>query len=204
MVRAPFFEVTHFEERGQLFLFGEVGLLHPCYYRQVPDFLYSIPVDLRGRLNSETIYWSLLGAHPSLPDAILLNGTISMVQIILAVDSVAAMRLGGVLLDNEDLNVHVVTDGRNLLDRLNEAPNFYHAVVMDYNLHEISGSECLGFIKQFHDRVFVLVLSDSLVADRLEELGRLGVRKKHVLVRDSDPKAFAAWVAFSVEEAGLA
>ena len=126
-----------------------------------------------------------------------------MVQIILAVDSVVAMRLGGVLLDNEDLNVQVVTDGRNLLDCLNESPNFYHAVVMDYNLPEISGSECLSFIKQFHDRVLVLVLSDSLVADRLEELASLGVRKKHVLVRDSNPKAFAAWVAFSVEEAGL-
>lgn len=127
-----------------------------------------------------------------------------MVQIILAVDSVAAMRLGGVLLDNEDLNVQVVTSGRNLLHRLNEAPNFYHAVVMDYNLPEISGSECLSFIKQFHDRVFVLVLSDSLVADRLEELARLGVRKKHVLVRDSDPNAFASWLEFSVREAGLA
>jgi CheY-like chemotaxis protein len=131
------------------------------------------------------------------------NGTISMVQVILAVESVSAMKLGGVLLDNEDLNVQVVTDGRSLLDCLNGAPNFYHAVVMDYNLPEISGSECLTFFKQLHDRVCVLVLSDSLEPDRLEELARLGIPKKHVLAGDPDSKSFAAWVAFSLGEAGI-
>jgi CheY-like chemotaxis protein len=126
-----------------------------------------------------------------------------MIQVILAEDSVAAMKLGGVLLDNESLNVQVVTDGRSLLDRLNEAPNFFHAVVMNYNLPEISGPECLRFIKQFHERICVLILSDLDDSEQLEELGRLGVRKKHVLARDADASAFAAWVEFSFGEAGL-
>ena len=126
-----------------------------------------------------------------------------MIQVILAENVVAAMKLGGGLLDNPDLNVQVVSDGRSLLDRLNDAPNFFHAVVMNYNLSEISGPECLRFLKKFHERLCVLVISDSVEPERLEELAELGVRKKHVLDQNSDLKTFQTWVEFSLGEASL-
>jgi CheY-like chemotaxis protein len=126
-----------------------------------------------------------------------------MIQMILAEEVTAAMKRAGVLLDIADLNIQVVSDGRSLLDCLNEAPNFYHAVVMNYDLPEISGPECIRFIKQFHDRICVLVLSDSVEDERLEDLGGLGVQKKNVLDRSSDSNAFSAWIAFSFDEAGL-
>lgn len=126
-----------------------------------------------------------------------------MIQLILAEEVTAAMKRAGVLLDHADLNVQVVSDGRSLLDCLNDAPNFYHAVVMNYDLPEISGQECIRFIKQFHDRICVLVLSDSVEPERLSELAGLGVRKKHILDRSADAKAFSTWVAFSLDEAGL-
>ncbi len=126
-----------------------------------------------------------------------------MIQLILAENSVAAMKLGGILLDNPELNVQVVSDGRSLLDRLNEAPNFFHAIVMSYDLPEISGPDCLRFIKQLHQRVCVLVLSDSVDPERLEELAGLGVRNKHILDRSADSKACRAWIDFSLGEAGL-
>ena len=126
-----------------------------------------------------------------------------MIQLILAEESAAAMKFGGILLDNPELDVQVVSDGRSLLDRLNEAPNFFHAVVMNYDLPEISGPDCLRFIKQLHQRMCVLVLSDSVEPERLEELAGLGVRKKHILDRSSNPKAFRAWIDFSLGEAGL-
>ena len=126
-----------------------------------------------------------------------------MIQVILAENGVAAMKLGGILLDNPELNVQVVSDGRSLLDRLNEAPNFFHAVVMNYDLPEISGPDCLRFIKQCHQRLCILVLSDTVEPERLEELAGLGVRKKHVLDQSSDPETFRAWIDFSLGEAGL-
>ena len=126
-----------------------------------------------------------------------------MVQLILAEESVAAMKLGGILLDNPELNVQVVSNGRSLLDRLNEAPNFFHGVVMNYDLPEISGPDCLRFIRQLHQRMTVLVLSDLVEPERLEELAGLGVPKKHVLNRSSDPKTFRAWIDFSLGEADL-
>ena len=126
-----------------------------------------------------------------------------MIQMILAEEVTAAMRRAGVLLDNEALNVQVVSDGRSLLDSLNDAPNFYHAVVMNYDLPEISGPECIRFIKQFHNRICVLVLSDDQSPERISDLGGLGVRKKHILDRNADAEAFSTWVAFSLDEAGL-
>ena len=123
-----------------------------------------------------------------------------MIQAILAEDGVMAMRLGGVLLDQEDLNVQVVSDGRSLLDMLNDAPNFFHAVIMNYDLPEISGPECLKFIRQFHQRMTVLVLSDSVDGERMEELAGLGVRKKHVMDRGAEVKEIGAWVGYVLEE----
>ncbi len=126
-----------------------------------------------------------------------------MIQMILAEDGVVAMGLGGALLDKEDLKIQVVSDGRSLLDRLNEAPNFFHAVVMRYDLPEIDGPECLKFIRQFHERVCVLVLSDSTEPERLEKLAGLGVRRKYVMDRAEDTKQIAAWIDFTLGEAGL-
>lgn len=123
-----------------------------------------------------------------------------MIQVILAEDGVRAMRLGGLLLDDEALNVEVVSDGRSLLDRLNDAPNYYHAVVMSYDLPEISGPECLKFIRQFHQRIAVLVMSDDVSAERMEDLARLGVRKKFVMDRGAEVKDLAAWVTYNVGE----
>ena len=61
-----------------------------------------------------------------------------MIQLLLAEDPVYAMKLGGQLLDKPELNVEVVSDAKGLLDRLNNAPNIYHAVVMRDDLPEIS------------------------------------------------------------------
>ena len=113
------------------------------------------------------------------------------------------MQLGGVLLDQENLNVQVVSDGRSLLDQLNEAPNFYHAVILGYDLPEIDGTDCVRFIRQFHDRICLLVMVDSVDADRLEELARLGVRKKFVMDRGEDLKKIGAWVGYILEDEGL-
>jgi DNA-binding NtrC family response regulator len=126
-----------------------------------------------------------------------------MIQVILAEDGVRAMQLGGILLDQENLNVEVVSDGKSLLDQLNEAPNFFHAVVMNFDLPEISGPECLTFIKQFHQRVCVLVMADSVGAERLEELAGLGVRKKYVMDRGGEMKEIGAWIDFTLGEEGL-
>jgi len=113
------------------------------------------------------------------------------------------MQLGGVLLDQENLNVKVVSDGRALLDQLNDAPNFYHAIVMGMNLPEIESEECLTFIKRFHERICVLVLSDSVEPDRMEALARMGVRKRYVMAAGSDPKAIASWIEFTLGEEGF-
>ena len=71
------------------------------------------------------------------------------------------------------------------------------------HLPEISGPDCLRFIRQLHQRMTLLVLSDSVEPERLEELAGLGVQEKHILNRSSDPKIFRAWIDFSLGEAGL-
>ena len=128
------------------------------------------------------------------------GGDERVIQAILAEDGVMAMKLGGVLLDQENLNLQVVSDGRGLLGRLNDAPNFFHAVIMNFDLPEIGGSECLTFIKRFHQRITVLVLSDSVEADRLDELEQLGVRKRHVMDRGKPVEEIVTWVGFYLGE----
>ena len=126
-----------------------------------------------------------------------------MIQLLLAEDPVYAMKLGGQLLDKPELNVEVVSDAKGLLVRLNNAPNFYHAVVMRDDLPEISLDECITFIKRVHSRVCVLVLLDDVEKERIEALGQLGIRSKHVMGRDEDPGKISAWIDYTLGEEGL-
>ncbi len=126
-----------------------------------------------------------------------------MIQLLLATDGVDAMRLSGALLDLPDITTHAVSDGRTLLDRLNEAPTFYHLIVLDYRLSSVSGPDCITFIRQLHERLPILVLSASIEQDRLSELANLGVRKRHVIQTPVDADAFTQWIAFTIDDLGL-
>ena len=126
-----------------------------------------------------------------------------MIQLILATNGLEAMRLSGALLDFPNITTHAASDGRTLLDRLNEAPTFYHLVVLDYGLTSVSGPDCITFIRQLHKRLPILILSDSVEEYRLTELADLGVRKRHILTTPVDPAAFAEWIAFTIDDLGL-
>jgi CheY-like chemotaxis protein len=117
-----------------------------------------------------------------------------MAQILLAVDGVISMRLGASLLDDTDLELDAVTDGRTALERLTQAPNFYDLVVMDYDLPEINCVECLRFVGQMLNRLPTIVLSEDLGEARLEELAGLGVASRFVVSRTVSPDAFAEHV----------
>ena len=126
-----------------------------------------------------------------------------MIQLLLATDGPEAMRLSGALLDHPNIITHAVSDGRTLIDRLNEAPTFYHLVVLNYQLATVSGPDCITFSRQLHDRLPILVLSDSVEKERLTELAGLGVRKRHVIATPVKPEAFAEWIAFTIDDLEL-
>ena len=126
-----------------------------------------------------------------------------MIQLLLATDGPRAMRLSGALLALPEVTTHVVSDGRTLLDRLNEAPTFYHLVVLSHALATVPGPDCITVIRQLHDRLPILVLSDSIEPDRLSELANLGVRRRHILANPVEPDRFLEWIEFTIDDLGL-
>jgi len=114
-----------------------------------------------------------------------------MPQILMAADGAISMALGGALLDDPELNLDAVTDGRTALDRLSEAPNFYDLIVLDYTLPELSGVACMRFVRKLLPRLPAMILSDDTGPDRLNELAGVGVRAHQVIPRSVSPEAFA-------------
>ncbi len=134
-----------------------------------------------------------------------------MSRILLAEDGPTAIDLAGALFDTPGLELDVVTNGRSALGRLTRlpaaqdaaqagAPRAYALVVLSYTLPEISGPECIAFIRSMFPRLTILVLSDTTDAKRLGELARLGIRRGHILQKPTDRKTFAAWVRNALKE----
>ena len=121
-------------------------------------------------------------------------------RILFAEDGLDVMRLSGSLLDEPGLELEVVTDGRSLLKALSDTPKAYDLVVLGFDLPEVNGSECISFIRNMFVRMPVLVLSNDLGKERLEELAQLGVRRKHVLDRSASSGEFGAWVLQALSE----
>ena len=117
-----------------------------------------------------------------------------MRRLLLAEDGPTAMDLAGGLFDDPAIALDVVTDGRSALDRVNAAVGAYDLVVLNYDLPEISGPECIAFLRGMYRRLPILVLSDTDDAERLSDLARLGIRRSHILRKPTRPEAFAAWV----------
>ena len=123
-----------------------------------------------------------------------------MSRILLAEDGPTAIDLAGALFDIPGLELDVVTNGRSALDRLTRAPRAYALVVLSHTLPQISGPECIAFIRRMFPRLPILVLSDTTDANRLDELARLGIRRGYVLQKPTDRKTFAAWVRNALKE----
>lgn len=113
------------------------------------------------------------------------------------------MRLSGALLDLDDIIVHPVSDGRTLLDRLNEAPTFYHLVVISETISSIFCDECVAVIRRLHERLPILVVAQSSEPDRIAQLGQLGVRKRHIIPASEESDAFVEWMRFTIDDLGL-
>ena len=124
-----------------------------------------------------------------------------MLHILLAENGPTAMDLAGGLLEAANLTFDVVTDGRSLLDRVNADTNHYNAIVLAYELPEISGPECIVFLKQMYRRLPILVLVENLAPDHMRELGQLGIRPKHIHAKPTDRTTFATWVQQVLSEA---
>ena len=123
-----------------------------------------------------------------------------MLRILFAEDAPTAMDLAGGLLDDSDLELDVATDGRGVLERLNAAPSAYALVILAYDLPEISGLECITYIRQMFRALPILVLSETLDAERLDGLAALGVRKKYVFSKPLSRQAFADRVRQTLAE----
>ena len=125
-----------------------------------------------------------------------------MPKILLAEDGLTAMNLAGGLFDDSTVELDVVTDGRSALERVNGIAGAYDLVILGYDLREISGPECIAFLRGMYRRLPVLVLSDIADEGRLDELTRLGIRRGRVLGKPTDPETFAAWVRKALSEEG--
>lgn len=124
-----------------------------------------------------------------------------MPHILLAENGPTAIDLAGGLLEAANLTFDVVTDGRSLLDRINAETNRYDAIVLAYELPEISGSECITFLKQMYRRLPILVLVENLTQDHTRKLGQIGIRPKHIHTKPTDRTTFATWVQLALSEA---
>jgi len=121
-------------------------------------------------------------------------------KILFAEDGPNVMRLSGSLLDDPGLELDAVTDGRSFLQHLSDSPKDYDLVVLGFDLPEISGTECINFVRRMFIRMPVLVVSDSMDQERIEALAELGVRKKHTLKKSSSAEEFGMWVRQALSE----
>ncbi|MDP6041222.1 MAG: response regulator [Candidatus Latescibacteria bacterium] len=124
-----------------------------------------------------------------------------MPHILFAENGPTAMDLAGGLLEAANLTFDVVTDGRSLLDHVNADTHHYDAIVLAYELPEISGPECITFLKKMYRRLPILVLVENLTSDHTRELGQIGIRPKHIHAKPTDRTTFATWVQLSLNEA---
>jgi CheY-like chemotaxis protein len=117
-----------------------------------------------------------------------------MPRILFAEDGLTVMALGGALFDVPELEVDAVTDGRKALERLSQWPDAYALVILAYELSEISGPECIAFVRRMFPRLPILVLTDSIADDRLEQLAALGIQRNHVLDKPVSPETLVSRV----------
>ncbi len=121
-------------------------------------------------------------------------------KILFAEDGPDLMRLSGSLMGDLHLEVDAVTDGRSFIQHLSDAPNYYDLVVLGFDLPEISGRECIMFVRRMFNRLPILVVTDSMQKEILEELGEFGVRKKHIFEKTSSAEEFGVWVRQALSE----
>lgn len=123
-----------------------------------------------------------------------------MPRILFAEDALTTMDLAGNLLDDPTLTLDVITDGRSMLDRLNEAPAHYDLIILGDDLPEISTLECIAYIQQMFRNLPILILATTVDKTRLSELANLGIRKKHVLAKPISRQIFADQVRQALAE----
>ena len=104
------------------------------------------------------------------------------------------MTLAGGLFDHRDVELDVVTDGRSALERLAENPKGYALVILAYELPEISGVDCIRFIRRMFARLPVLVLLDTPDQERVSELADLDISRGQILVKPATPESLAVRV----------
>lgn len=101
------------------------------------------------------------------------------------------MALAGGLFDHRDVELEVVTDGRNALETLAANPKAYALVILAYDLPEISGPDCIRFIRKMLARLPLLVLVETPGPDRVEELAGLGISRGDILEKPATPESLA-------------
>ena len=117
-----------------------------------------------------------------------------MPRILLAEDGPTAMTLAGGLFDHQNVELDVVTDGRSALETLAASPKAYALVILAYDLPEISGPDCIRFIRKMLARLPILVLIENPVPERLQELADLGISRGHIMEKPATPISLAVRV----------
>ncbi|MFT5368360.1 MAG: CheY-like chemotaxis protein [Candidatus Latescibacterota bacterium] len=124
-----------------------------------------------------------------------------MPRILFAEDGPTVMQLSIELLGDDNLTIDVATNGRQALDLINAESSAYQLVILGETLSDVSGPECVAFLRQMYRRLPTLMLVDPLTDDRRLEFGKVGLRPKHLLEKPTDPTTFAQWVQQALAEA---
>ena len=114
-----------------------------------------------------------------------------MPRILLAEDGPTAMTLAGGLFDHRNVELDVVTDGRSALETLAANPRAYALVILAYDLPEISGLDCIRFIRKMLARLQLLVLIENPAPEHLDELAALGISGGQILEKPATPESLA-------------
>lgn len=101
------------------------------------------------------------------------------------------MTLAGGLFDHRNVELDVVTDGRSALETLAANPRAYALVILAYDLPEISGPDCIRFIKKMLARLPLLVLIENPAPEHLEELAGQGISGRQILEKPATPESLA-------------
>ena len=114
-----------------------------------------------------------------------------MPRILLAEDGPTAMTLAGGLFDHRNVELDVVTDGRSALETLAANPRAYALVILAYDLPEISGPDCIRFIRKMLARLPLLVLIENPALEHLDELAAQGITGGQILEKPATPESLA-------------
>ena len=114
-----------------------------------------------------------------------------MPRILLAEDGPTAMTLAGGLFDHRNVELDVVTDGRSALETLAANPKAYALVILAYDLPEITGPDCIRFIRKMLARLPLLVLIENPAPEHLAELAAQGVSGGQILEKPATPESLA-------------